>query len=56
MSGISIIKNGDSTNIYGGFWYHSNLFIPNPVNDSLIYLLTMVLQMIHMALLIYYQL
>ncbi|MBK7887116.1 MAG: hypothetical protein IPJ86_07400 [Bacteroidetes bacterium] len=31
---------GDSTNIYGGFWYHSNLFIPNPGNDSLIYLLT----------------
>ena len=31
---------GDSTNIYGGRWYHSSLFIPHPGNDSIIYLFT----------------
>jgi hypothetical protein len=34
----SIITNGD--HIYGSAWYHSSLFIPDPGNDSIIYLFT----------------
>ena len=30
----------DSGRIYGGLWYHSSLFIPDPGNDSIIYLFT----------------
>ncbi len=30
----------DSGKIYGGLWYHSSLFIPQPGNDSNIYLFT----------------
>ena len=31
---------GDSIKIYGGQWYHSSLLIPDPGNDSIIYLFT----------------
>ncbi|MBK7965935.1 MAG: hypothetical protein IPK10_12065 [Bacteroidetes bacterium] len=31
---------GDATRIYGGLWYHSSLYIPDPGNDSNIYLFT----------------
>jgi hypothetical protein len=31
---------GDSINIKGGLWYHSSLFVPDPGNDSVIYLFT----------------
>ena len=30
----------DTGRIYGGLWYHSSLFIPDPGNDSIIYLFT----------------
>ena len=30
----------DTGRIYGGLWYHSSLFIPDPGNDSVIYLFT----------------
>ncbi|MBK9320065.1 MAG: hypothetical protein IPM91_15560 [Bacteroidetes bacterium] len=31
---------GDSIRIKGGLWYHASLFVPDPGNDSNIYLLT----------------
>ncbi|MBK9400306.1 MAG: T9SS type A sorting domain-containing protein [Bacteroidetes bacterium] len=31
---------GDVNRIKGGLWYHASLFIPHPLNDSLIYLFT----------------
>jgi hypothetical protein len=34
----NIITDGD--HIYGSAWYHSSLFIPDPGNDSIIYLFT----------------
>ena len=30
----------DTGKIYGGLWYHSSLFVPDPVNDSIVYLFT----------------
>ena len=32
----TLMQNGDYN--YGGWWYHVNLFIPDPNNDSLLYL------------------
>jgi hypothetical protein len=34
------IDINDSIRIKGGLWYHSSLFVPDPGNDSIIYLLT----------------
>jgi hypothetical protein len=31
---------GDSISIKGGLWYHASLFLPDPGNDSIIYLFT----------------
>ncbi|MBL0095222.1 MAG: hypothetical protein IPP46_01105 [Bacteroidetes bacterium] len=30
----------NSNSIYGGAWYHSSLLVPNPSNDSMLYLFT----------------